>query len=253
MASFIATETPGRPAVELEHEEAMQIQRSLLPAGPLLGSTFEVFYRFLPYGEVGGDFADFFTLPDGQTGLYIGDVVGKGLPAAMYAALVMGMMRGIHKSGLGAAEALALLNQRMIVRPVPGRYAATLYAIFDPETRELTFSNAGLPQPVLVSASGCTRLGGGGFPSGLFPAAEYELHSVQLAPGDTVLFATDGLHELRDANNADFSWDKLADIWKRCHGLSANESLDYLMDEAQRFARDGCQNDDITAVVLKVN
>ena len=81
---------------------------------------------------MGGDFADFFQLPDGQIGIYVGDVVGKGLPAAMYAALVMGMLRGIHKTGEDTATALALLNERLLVRPVAGRYAATLYAVFDP-------------------------------------------------------------------------------------------------------------------------
>lgn len=252
MGSFVAAETPTKQVIEIEHEEAVQIQRSLLPAGPLFGSSFEIGYRFLPYGEVGGDFADFFNLPDGHTGIYVGDVVGKGLPAAMYAALVMGMMRGIHKTGTDTAGALALLNQRMIVRPVPGRYAATLYAIFDPATRRLTFSNAGLPQPVLVSSSGCERLGAGGFPSGLFPMATYEMHTVQLAPGDAVLFATDGLHELRDAKDADFSWDRLAEIWSQCRGISAKDSLDRLIDGAQGFARNGCQYDDITAVVLKI-
>jgi phosphoserine phosphatase RsbU/P len=252
VGSFVAAETPTKQGIEIEHEEALQIQRSLLPAGPLFGQSFEVAYRFLPYGEVGGDFADFFNLPDGMTGIYVGDVVGKGLPAAMYAALVMGMMRGIHKTGVDTAGALALLNQRMIVRPVPGRYAATLYAIYDPAARRLTFSNAGLPQPVLVSATGCQRLGSGGFPSGLFPTATYDLHSIELSPGDAVLFATDGLHELRDANDADFSWDRLAEIWAHCRAIPAKDSLERLIDGAQSFARNGYQCDDITAVVLKV-
>jgi sigma-B regulation protein RsbU (phosphoserine phosphatase) len=237
---------------ELEHEEARQIQRSLLPAGPLLGGSFEICYRFAPYGEVGGDFADFFNMPDGRTGLYVGDVVGKGLPAAMYAALVMGMIRGIHKAEENTAGALALLNKRLIVRPVPGRYSATLYALYDPVSRQLMFSNAGLPHPVLVSAGGCTRLGTGGFPSGLFPDATYDLHCVQIEPGDAVLFATDGLHELRDCKDHDFSWDKLAEIWKECRGKPAQESLDLLFDGAMRFAQNGQQNDDITAVVLMV-
>jgi len=247
-----AIEEPPKSVLQIEHEEAREIQRSLLPAGPLIGSSFEISYRFAPYGEVGGDFADFFYLPDGRAGLYVGDVVGKGLPAAMYAALVMGMIRGVHKAGEDTAAALALLNERLIVRPVPGRYSATLYATFDPATRQLVFSNAGLPQPVLVSVAGCTRLGAGGFPSGLFPGATYDLHTVQLAPGDAVLFATDGLHELRDCDDHDFTWDKLAEIWKRCRGKHAQESLDLVFNEAALFTQTGWQNDDITAVVLMV-
>jgi sigma-B regulation protein RsbU (phosphoserine phosphatase) len=252
VVSQVSAESAPKHILEIEHEEAREIQRSLLPAGPILASSFEISYRFAPFGEVGGDFADFFTMPDGRIGLYVGDVVGKGLPAAMYAALIMGMFRGIHKAEEDTAGALALLNKRLIVRPVAGRYAATLYALYNPESRDLMFSNAGLPYPVLVSDAGCTRLGGGGFPSGLFPGATYDLNHVQLAPGDAVLFATDGLHELRDHADQDFSWDKLAEIWKRCRTKSAQESLDLLFDEAMLFAQHGRQNDDITAVVLKV-
>lgn len=212
----------------------------------------EIAYRFSPFAEVGGDFADFFHLLDGRIGIYLGDVVGKGLPAAMYAALIMGMLRGIHKTGLDTASALNLLNQRLMVRPVAGRYSATLYAVFDPATLRLNFSNAGVPYPLLVSASGCTILGCGGFPSGLLPEATYQGSSVQLSPGDAVLFATDGLHDLRDEHDNDFTWEKLREIWGRCHCKSANESLDILFAEAARFSQNGHQDDDVTAVVLKV-
>jgi phosphoserine phosphatase RsbU/P len=250
----VVTETRfGGPITEFEREEARQIQHSLLPAGPLQGPSFEINYRFSPYAGVGGDFADFFELPDGQVGLYVGDIVGKGLPAALYAALVMGMLRGIHKSGQNTATALSVLNERMLVRPLKGRYATTLYAIFDPASRKLTFSNAGLPYPVLVSESGCSLLGEGGLPSGLFPGAKYDSHTTQLAPGDVVLFATDGLHELRDRNDQDFSWEKLRKIWLECRCKSADESLNLLFEEAREFSEGGSeQHDDITAVVLKI-
>ena len=237
---------------EIERDEARQIQQSLLPAGPLKGASFEMAFRFCPFADVGGDFADYFTLPDGLAGLYLGDVVGKGLSAAMYAALVTGTLRAIHKTGEDTATALALLNKRLLVRPVAGRYSATLYALYNPAARKLTFSNAGLPHPLLVSQSGCAMLGSGGFPSGLFPGATYDLNSVQLAPGDAVLFATDGLHELRDSNDRDFSWDRLGEIWRECWSKSAEESLDFLFEGAMHFSESGRQHDDITAVVLKV-
>jgi len=212
----------------------------------------EVAHRFSPFAEVGGDFADFFRLADGKIGIYVGDVVGKGLPAAMYGALVMGMLRGIHKTGECTASTLALLNERLLVRPVAGRYAATLYAVFDPQSLRLSFSNAGLPYPLLVSASGCSVLNCGGLPSGLLPATNYETHSTQLSPGDGVLFATDGLHELRDLQGQDFSWERMGEIWRLCRGKSAKESLDILFAEALQFSSNGRQDDDVTAVVLKV-
>ena len=242
------------PIAEADRDEAREIQQSLLPDGPLKGAAFEVAYRFFPFAGVGGDFADFFTLPNGLLGLYLGDVVGKGLPAALYAALVMGMLRGIHKTGQDTCAALALLNKRMLVRPVSGRYCATLYALFDPGSRVLTFSNAGLPHPILVSKSGYSMLGTGGLPSGLFPGTTYDSYRVELSAGDAVLFATDGLHEIRDDRNNDFSWEKLGQTWGQCRCKSADESLDFLFEEAVKFtAGSKLPHDDITAVVLKVS
>ena len=237
---------------EAAKDEARLIQDSLLPTGTLRGAGFEVAFRFSPLGEVGGDFADFFQLPSGLVGLYMGDVVGKGLIAAMYAALVMGTIRGINKTGEDTATVLQLLNRRLRVRPVPGRYSSTIYALFDPFSGELTFSNACVPLPLLVSAAGCRSLGEGGFPSGMFSGAEYEIHSVHLSPGDTVLFATDGLHELLNEQGDDLSWGKLDEIWKQCRCRSADESLDFLFDEVQSFSGSGQRHDDITAIALKV-
>ena len=241
------------PITEYECEEARQIQLSLLPGEPLAAPSHEIGYRFSPYGGVGGDFADFFALPSGRVGLYLGDVVGKGLSAALYGALVMGLLRGIHKEGTDPASALTLLNKRMLVRPVMGRFAATLYAIFDPASRTLTFANAGFPLPLHASRTACASVGEGGLPSGLFPHASYENYSVQLSPGDAVLFASDGLHELRDRYDADFSHGRLAEIWSQSYNRPTEESLGFLFEEARAFSEDGSdQRDDITALVLRV-
>lgn len=237
---------------ETENEELRKIQRSLLPSGSLKGIGFEVASRFCPYANVGRDFAVYFQLPNGLVGLYVGDVVGKGLSAAMYAALVMGMFRAINKTGEGPASVLALLNKRLLVRPAPGRYAATLYALFNPATLKLSFSNTGLPFPLHASEDGCQQPGHGGLPSGLFPGSSYDLHTIQSAPGDSILFATDGLHELRDARDEDFSWGKLADLWREWGKHQAVESLDSLFDGVTEFVLDGKLTDDITTVVLKV-
>ncbi|MGH9713251.1 MAG: PP2C family protein-serine/threonine phosphatase [Candidatus Acidiferrales bacterium] len=232
--------------------EAREIQQSLIPSGGLKGDRFDVAFRFSPLKDVGGDFADFFTLPNGLVGLYVGDVVGKGLSAAMYASLVMGMMRGINKTGAEPVDVLALLNRRIRMRPVTGRYSATLYGLFDPEKNELTFSNAGLPYPLLVSKTGVSQLGLGGLPSGLFPGASYEQHVVRLSPGDVVLFATDGLHEMRNQSGEDYSWKQLGDTWSKCAQKSADESLEFLFENAKSFSRELEQLDDISAVALKV-
>jgi serine phosphatase RsbU (regulator of sigma subunit) len=231
--------------------EAHGIQASLLPTRDLTVGPVAIAFRHAPFAEVGGDFADFFVLPDGAIGLYLGDVVGKGLPAAMYAALVMGTMRGIHKTGEDTASVVSLLNDRLLMRPVPGRFCATLYARFDPAIRQLSFSNAGLPFPLLLSKTGCKRLGHGGLPSGMFPKASYDLHTVQLCADDVILFATDGLHELCNPEGIEFSTKRLTEIWSQCGGKSAAQALQFLFDALGAFSDRGPQ-DDVTAVVLKV-
>jgi len=111
--------------------EAQLIQSSLLPTKGLSHESIEIAFRFVPFSAVGGDFVDFFRLPDGCIGICLGDVVGKGLSAAMFAALVMGLLRGIHKTGTDTARVLTLLNERLaqllldFVRGVESRHAGT--------------------------------------------------------------------------------------------------------------------------------
>jgi phosphoserine phosphatase RsbU/P len=236
-----------------EHaQEAKLIQSSLLPTDGFCHESVEIAFRFVPFSEVGGDFLDFFRLPDGFIGIYLGDVVGKGLPAAMYAALVTGTLRGIHKSGTDTASVLARLNERLLQRPLPGRFCSTLYALFNPATRELIFSNAGMPLPLLVSGTACRQLGEGGLPSGMFAGAAYERNVVQLRPGDCVLFATDGLHELCNPDGIEFGATHMETVWTQCGHKSADESADFVFGYQSAFSKGIAPHDDVTAVVLKV-
>jgi phosphoserine phosphatase RsbU/P len=232
--------------------DAQIIQSSLLPVDGLYHESIEIAFRCIPFSEVGGDFADIFRLPDGSVGIYLGDVVGKGLPAAMYGALAMGTLRGIHKTGTDTARVLDLLNERLVQRPIQGRFCSTLYAVFIPATRELSFSNAGMPLPLLASRTECRQLGGGGLPSGMFPGATYERHVVELSPGDCVLFASDGLHELRNEEGVEFCTTQMAEVWAQCERKSAAESVDFIFDHQMAFSAGVAPHDDITAVVLKV-
>lgn len=236
-----------------EHvREAQIIQSSLLPTNGIYHESVEIAFRCTPFSEVGGDFADIFRLPDGSVGIYLGDVVGKGLPAAMYGALVMGTLRGIHKTGTETAHVLVLLNERLVQRPIRGRFCSTLYALFIPATRELIFSNAGMPLPLLVSGTTCRQLGQGGLPSGMFPGSTYERHVVQLGPGDCVLFASDGLHELRNGEGVEFCTSRMTEVWAQCERKSASESVDFIFDHQTAFSDGIAPHDDITAVALKV-
>jgi phosphoserine phosphatase RsbU/P len=165
---------------------------------------------------------------------------------------VAGTLRGIHKTGTDTASVLGRLNERLLQHPLPGRFCSTLYALFNPATRELIFSNAGMPLPLLVSGTMCRQLGDGGLPSGMFPGAAYGRHVVRLRLGDCVLFATDGLHELLSPNGVEFCTTQLEAVWAKCGCKSATESADFVFEHLATFSNGVAPDDDITVVVLKV-
>jgi sigma-B regulation protein RsbU (phosphoserine phosphatase) len=228
------------------------IQRALLPAGPLRGRGVEVAHKFRPLAEVGGDFLDYFWLPGGKVGLYIGDVVGKRLPAALYASLAMGILRGLNKTGETPAAIVRMLNQRLLERAVPERFCMLVFALFDPATRTLAFTNAGLPRPLHLAADGCRELGADGMPCGLMEEASYEMHIVRLTPGDTVLLMTDGLGEAARADGELFGLERLIRVCAAHRGHSAAALLDRVFAAVETFSGGASPHDDQTACALRV-
>lgn len=250
---------PGQPAnwlsEPLKHEiqEARTIQRAMLPVEPLCPPPVELACKCRPAEEVGGDFSDYYWMLDHRLGFFLGDVVGKGLPAALYAALAVGILRGIKKGGEAPGSVLQMLNRRLLDRQVPGRYCAVQYAVFDPQSRELRFANAGLqPRPVHVSISGGRELGGGGLPCGLFRDAQYDLYSVRLAAGDLVLFSTDGVIEARNPAGEEFGVERLIRMCIANKDNAGGVLLNCVFAAVDEFTKGMPQEDDITAAVLKI-
>lgn len=231
--------------------EAVLIQKLLLPREPLREPNLEVTYLMRTFAEVGGDFLDYFLLSDGKLGIYLGDVVGKGLPAAMYGALAAGGMRAIHKTGQEPSAVLELFNRRLRVRPIPSRYCATQYAVYDPATLEIRFANAGLPLPLHLSSDGCCTIGDGGLPSGLFDSATYDQYTIRLSPGDAVLFTTDGLSEAKGRDGDPLDMHRLIDLCAMLDYSSSDVFLRSVFDSIEEFTG-GNPSDDMTAAILKV-
>jgi phosphoserine phosphatase RsbU/P len=240
-------------ARQREIEEARIIQQALLPVKQVRTETLEVASRFRPFSEVGGDFLDYFWLPNGTLGLYVGDVVGKGLPAALYATLAMGILRGLNKTGELPSTVIERLNFRLLERVVPERFCMVQYALFEPNSRTLTFANAGLyPSPLLVSKVNCRELGEGGLPCGLMEGARYDLYTFTLAPGDAVLFGTDGLVEAQNPQGEMFRLERLKEICEQNKMESAGTLLKRIFDSLDAFAAGAHQHDDMTACLLKL-
>lgn len=235
---------------EAELEEARAIQSVMLPEQSLSTAMVSVHHEFQPVAAVGGDFLDYFELSDGTIGLYLGDVSGKGLAAAMYAALAVGTLRGVHKTGQSPSNVLSTLNRRLLVRGVPRRYSATQYAVFDPKTRRMNVASAGMPGPFHLGAKCCRVLEIPGMPPGLFPDNDYEGTSLTLEPGDSVLFCTDGITDAFSTQNEAFGIERLQAICEAQSGVRPAELLACIFSAVEAFARGRKQHDDMAAAVF---
>jgi len=235
---------------EEELEEARAIQSAMLPAESLCAGAVTISHQFRPIAAVGGDFLDYFELTDESIGLYLGDVSGKGLPAAMYAALAVGTLRGVHKTGQSPNLVLATLNRRLMIRGMPRRHTAIQYALFDHQTHKLQIASAGMPGPFHLSPEGCRTLELSGIPPGLFQAAGYEIATLQMQPGDSVLFCTDGLTDAFDGKGEQFGIDRLQEICGAQRGAPPVQLLGKVFTEVEGFARGRTQHDDMAAALF---
>jgi sigma-B regulation protein RsbU (phosphoserine phosphatase) len=233
-----------------ELEEARSIQAEMLPAESLRAGPVTISHEFKPIAAVGGDFLDYFQLMDGTFGLYLCDVSGKGLPAALYAALSVGTLRGVHKTGTSPSDALATFNRRLLMRGMPRRHAAIQYAVFDPRSRDLRIASAGMPGPFHLCADGCRPLELSGIPPGLFADTCYESLTVRLSPGDSVLFCTDGITDAFDRDDQQFGVERLQELCGNKRHLSPAELLSNIFSAVEEFSRGREQHDDMAAALF---
>src|SRR5436309_9178318 len=175
-------------------DTAREIQRQLLPTGAREVPGLDLAAGYVPARELGGDFYDFLPYGEGRLALALGDVSGKGTAAALYGSLAIGTVREIVVDrACEPACMLALLNQRLHAARLDSRFIAMLFAIYDASTRRLTLSNAGGPYPLLVRDGHVISIRLEGVPLGLLPGTQYDESTIDLQPGDVILFASDGI------------------------------------------------------------
>jgi sigma-B regulation protein RsbU (phosphoserine phosphatase) len=236
---------------EEELEEARAIQSVMLPERALRAGGVRISHEFQPIAAVGGDFLDYFQLSDGTIGLYLGDVSGKGLPAAMYAALAVGTLRGVHKTGQPPCGVLSTLNRRLLVRGVPRRYSAAQYAKFDPRTRQMQIAGAGMPGPFHLSSRGCRILEVPGIPPGLFEGVDYDMCAINLEPGDSVLFCTDGITDAFSLEEEVFGIERIQELCESALDAAPTELLGQMFAALASHTHGREQHDDMTAAVFQ--
>ena len=194
---------------------------------------------------MGGDFLDFFTLTDGVVGIYPGDVTGKGLPAALYAALAVGTLRGVH-------AVLSTVNRRVMLRGVPSpRYVAVQHACFDPRTGVLRIASAGMTGPVILSARGYRELELRGIPLGMFSTTEYESETILPERGDSVIFLSDGVSESQNCAGDFLGMETLQKACESLRKKPSEEILGPLSEGVTSYSCGRAQQHDRTAAVLR--
>ncbi len=238
---------------------AQRVQLALLPTEPprhLQG--IDVAGRFSAARELGGDLHDFMT-PDADTlSVAVGDVSGKGVAAALYSSFAAELVRSrtfrrrYVPERFSVAGVLESMNNLLHERQLEEYYCTLCYAMFDLKGRNLTLANSGLPYPIRCSESGCGQIEIPGVPLGAFSGITYDAVTIPLTVGDAFVFCTDGIHEAMNETNAEFGAKRVIDVVSRHRHDSARGIVDAVFDAVRSFRGEAPQNDDMTAVAVKI-
>ena len=232
---------------------ARGVQRELFPEEAPSGPGWEAYAQFLPAREIGGDLYDFFEFRDGTLGLAIGDVAGKGVPAALYGAFASGTVRTKAFQQSTPKELLWTLNKTLRRRGIEGLYCTLTYALFDFQARTVRLASSGLPFPLHYRAAdrSCVEIDVTGLPAGAFDDVEYEEREIQLGPGDVLVFQTDGVSEARRGQE-EYGREGRRRILTESASLPVREIGDRILADVNRFLAGEPPSDDVTLVVVKV-
>jgi len=233
-----------------ELRTASRIQQALLPAPRRNGPFYEAVGASLPSRVIGGDFFDYMDMAGGAFAFALGDVTGKGPPAALVTAVVQGILGAHAGTAVEPAALMALVNRVLLSRGHETRYVTVFLAVLAPDGR-LVYCNAGQNPPLLVTARGVARLEAGGTLVGAFPEAVYAQGTERLSEGDTLVLFSDGVVEALDAADQEFGEERVRATIAPLRGQPPQAILDALLASVQAFTRNVSWRDDLTAVVVR--
>jgi serine phosphatase RsbU (regulator of sigma subunit)/pSer/pThr/pTyr-binding forkhead associated (FHA) protein len=234
-------------------EQAAEIQRGLLPVqAPNVPGVDLAGYNAACH-TVGGDYYDFLVYPDGRVGLLVGDVAGKGMPAALLMSSLQARVQVLFDDPTDLAALVTRLNRIITSNCPSNRFITFFIGILDPKTGELTYVNAGHNPPLVAHADGSVdKLDGTGLILGILPVATYTQKTCTLAPGDAVLLFSDGVSEpVRPDSDEEFGEDRLAQSFAKLRNEDAQSIIDAINIEVREFTAGVPLPDDITLVVAK--
>jgi phosphoserine phosphatase RsbU/P len=253
LTEAVASEVAQRERLNRELEIAREVQQRLFPqSGPEVAGL-DYAGKCRPASSVGGDYYDFVSMCDGRLGIAIGDISGKGVPAALLMASLQASLRGLAISNPPELSPLMVNLNRLIYDASPSnRYATFFYGVYDPKSREFMYVNGGHNPPMIFRGGEVLRLEEGGPVVGLFGPAQYSQGIVTLQVGDTLVLFTDGVSEAMNAADDEFDEPRLIEAVRSGAGLKAVDLIDHIMRECDAFVAGAPQHDDMTLVVVKV-
>lgn len=247
-----------RERMAKELEIARNVQMSLLPKENPLLEGFDIAGVCIPALEVGGDYYDFFQLGDGKIGIAIGDVSGKGVPAAIYMTLTKGILQSHAGESQSPKEVLNKLNRQMYQNIEKNSFVSLFYAVLDMKRRKIRFARAGHNPAILAhrSRSQNTLLEPKGIAVGLEGGERFQIqleeHEIPLESGDVLTFYTDGFTEASNKNREEFGEERLERVISENKLASANLIIQNVVRAVKSFVGNHPQHDDMTMVVIKV-
>jgi len=254
LASFISTGIRNKRIGVLEEtlRVAARIQGDLLPKSTPTLEGYELVGRTLPAQIVGGDYYDFIVVDEGRCAICLGDVAGKGLPAALLMANLQASIRGQTLWSPSAADCMTRANRLLFLSTDPGSYATLVYGVLNTRSHYFSYTNGGHNAPMLVHRQEVTaRLTTGGTVLGLFQNSKFEEDVVHLDAGDVLVLYSDGVTEAVDTEGREFGETRLASLLTEQHQDPAGTLADRILNSVILHGRGMPQADDITLVVVK--
>lgn len=238
--------------LEQEMQTAADIQQALMPTHRPSGPFFDAAAEMLPCRAIGGDFFDYIDLPGQVFGFALGDVAGKGPPAALLGAMLQGSLAAQAYASAGPAATVSAVNTALVRRGIQGRFVTLFYGVLFPDGR-LTYCNAGHNPPMLVVRrdSGVQRLETGGMVLGLFDGTPFEEDSVTLQPGDFLVVFSDGVSEAFNPTGDEFGDEGLLASIAAMRATEVQSRLQHVLASVSEFTAGAAQHDDITAMIVE--
>ncbi len=246
-------ETMEKAKIEQEMRIAAEIQQALLPKMARAGTFFSAAAASIPCRSIGGDFYDYVELPTGAMGFALGDVAGKGPPAALLSAMMQGIFAGQAASSDSPSQTISRVNLALYRRGIESRFVTLMYGVIKPDGH-LTYCNAGHNPPLIISPGNSRqvrRLECGGPIVGLFEAATFSEETVTLTPGDWLIVFSDGVSEAMSASADEYGETRIVSLVEANKSLEPTQLLEALFADVRDFTRGAPQSDDITAMVLR--